>query len=205
MIDDDNAQDDESILSDYITKDDDSDESSTQSDKGSSNNDEFLNDFEDYSHSTFDFLNTSKLPKEDRFTWIIIWIMKFRSNYNLPNTAIEDLIKFIRLLLNECNVPNHESFPKSLYKAKNYLGLIDRFVTFAACQKYHKLNKNEDMEHNNQITKCRYVEFPNSITRRLKQYQTPLAKRITSNNESSIMPELIYPVASIRQQLHSMF
>ena len=131
--------------------------------------------------------------------------MKFRLNYNLLNTATEDLIKFIRLLLNECNVPNHESFPKSLYKAKNYLGLIDRFVTFAACRKCHKLYKNEDVEHNNQITKCRHVEFPNSTTRRLKQCQTPLAKRITSNNESSIMPELIYPVASIRQQLHSMF
>jgi hypothetical protein len=67
-IDDDNAEDDESILSDYLTEDDDSDESSTQSDEGSSNNDEFLNDFEDYSHPTFDFPNTSKLPKEDQFT-----------------------------------------------------------------------------------------------------------------------------------------
>ena len=46
-------------------EDDDSDESLTQSDEGSSNNDEFLNDFEDYSHPTFDFPNTSKLPKKD--------------------------------------------------------------------------------------------------------------------------------------------
>ena len=97
-IDNDNAEDDESILSDYLTEDDDSDESLTQSDEGSSNNDEFLNDFEDYFHLTFDFSNISKLPKEDRFMWIIIWIMKFRSNYNLLNTATEDLIKFIRLL-----------------------------------------------------------------------------------------------------------
>ena len=57
--------------------------------------------------------------------------MKFRLNYNLLNTAIEDLIKFIRLLLNEYNIPNHELFSKSLYKAKNYLSLIDRFITFA--------------------------------------------------------------------------
>ena len=81
--------------------------------------------------------------------WIIIWIIKFRLNYNLLNTATEDLIKFIRLLLNKFNVSNHELFPKSLYKAKNYLDLIDRFVTFASCRKCYKLYKNENIEYNN--------------------------------------------------------
>jgi hypothetical protein len=36
------------------------------------NDDEFFDDFEDYSHPAFDLPEISKLPKEDRFTWILI-------------------------------------------------------------------------------------------------------------------------------------
>ena len=89
------------------------------------NDDKFFNVFEDYSHPAFDLPEISKLPKEDRFTWILIWIMKFRSNYNLPNTATEALIKFVKILLKDCENIDNESFPNTLYKVKKSLNLVD--------------------------------------------------------------------------------
>ena len=83
------------------------------------NNNKFFDVFKDYSHSAFDLPEISKLLKEDRFTWILIWIMKF-SNYNLSNTATEVLIKFVKILLKDCENIDHESFLNTLYKAKNH-------------------------------------------------------------------------------------
>src|SRR6185437_2869948 len=188
-----------------------SDESSedTADDKNNENDDkndgEFFNVFEDYSHPTFDPANILEFPKEDQFTWILIWIMKFRSNYKLLDAATEALIKFVKLLLKECGNLNHELFPKSLYKVKQLLGLVDQFTSFAACQKCHKLYKKEDVAQDGIITKCNHIEFPNSTSKQSKKCETPLAKLVTLNNSISFRPELVYPVASIHQQLYSMF
>ncbi|GBC23995.2 hypothetical protein GLOIN_2v1786147 [Rhizophagus irregularis DAOM 181602=DAOM 197198] len=151
--------------------------------------------------------NISELPTDELIKGILIWIMKFRSSHNIPNTAIEELIQFIKIILKVCKNINPESFPNSLYMLRKALGLIDRFTQFAACQKCHKLYKKEDIISNddNTIMKCSHVEFPNSATKRLKQCQTPLGKKISLNNSISIVPELIYPVSSIQQQLSSMF
>jgi hypothetical protein len=128
--------------------------------------------------------------------------MKFRSNYNLPNTATEALIKFVKILLKDCENIDHESFPNSLYKTKKSLGLVDQFTSFVACQKCHKLYKNNEGETH---TKCSHIEFPNSSRNRFKECETPLAKQISLNNRIAFRPELVYPVASIRQQIYSMF
>ncbi|GBC01436.1 hypothetical protein RclHR1_41930001 [Rhizophagus clarus] len=53
--------------------------------------------------------------------------------------------------------------------------------------------------------KCRHVKFPNSATKRLKQCHTPLEKKISLNNSISIVPELIYPISSIQQQLSNIY
>src|SRR3954452_16200241 len=185
---------------------DDNTEDGGYSDEDTINNDEILNNFENYSHPIFDLPDISKLPKQDQNVKILIWIMKFRSNFNLPNTATEILIKFFNMFLEECG-SEYESFPESLYLARQTLGLVDQFVSFAACKKCHKLYKKDDVTDIRQQTvmKCSHVEFPNSTTKRLKQCQTPLGKKITLNKSISIMPELVYPVASIRQQLSCMF
>src|SRR5581483_9921313 len=188
-----------------------SDESSedTADDKNDENNNkndgEFFNVFENYSHLTFDLANILEFPKEDQFAWILIWIMKFRSNYKLSDAATKVLIKFIKLLLKECGNLNHELFPKSLYKVKQLLGLVDQFTSFAACQKCHKLYKKEDVEQDGIITKCNHIEFPNSTSKQSKKCETSLAKLVTLNNSISFRPELVYPVASIHQQLYNMF
>ena len=54
--------------------------------------------------------------------------------------------------------------------------------------------------------RCRHVEFPNSTTRKTKLCQAPLSQKITLlNNEVKIQPELIFPLASIRQQLETIY
>jgi len=132
--------------------------------------------------------------------------MKFRSNFKLPDIATEALIKFVRIILEECGGSEYESFPKSLYLARQTLGLVDSFIYFAACPKCHKLYKKDDVTNIQQtIMKCSHIEFSNSATKRLKQCRTPLAKQVTLNNSITFRPELVYPVASIQQQLSNMF
>ena len=200
------------VSTEYDTDDIYTSESSAQEDSPNDDS-EFSNNFENYSHPMFDIPDNSdtpdisELPTDELIKGILIWIMKFRSSHNIPNTAIEELIQFIKIILKVCKNINHESFPNSLFMLRKALGLIDRFTQFAACQKCHKLYKKEEVvskEHNT-IMKCSHVEFPNSAARRSKQCQTPLGKKISLNNSISIVPELIYPVSSIQQQLSSMF
>jgi len=95
--------------------------------------------------------------------------MNFRIKFNLSDSAIEALLKFMKLVLIKIGGDEFESFCGSLYIAKKFLGLSDQFVSFVACQKCHKLYKQDEVIHfqqNNQpsIMKCVHVEFPNSIT-----------------------------------------
>ena len=203
----DNRYDTDDIHSNYSSAQDEDDEPSNNE----NNNDEFSNIFENYSHPMFDFdADISKLPEDGQFgqfTGILIWLMKFRSSFNVSNTAIETLLKFIKMILKQYGNVDHESFPNSLYMLRKSLGLVDRFTQFAACNKCNKLYKKDDVvaQDNQTIMKCNHIEFPNSTTKRTKQCRTPLGKKISLNNSISIVPELVYPVASIQQQLHSMF
>ena len=117
--------------------------------------------------------------------------MKFRSNYNLPNTATKALIK---ILLKDCENIDHESFPNTLYKAKKSLGLVDQFTSFAAYQKCHKLYNKDDVTNiqRQTVMKCSHIEFPNLSTKRFKECETPLAKQISLNNRIAFRPELVY-------------
>ena len=53
--------------------------------------------------------------------------------------------------------------------------------------------------------KCSHIEFPNLSIKRFKECETPLAKQISLNNRIAFRPELIYPMASIWQQIYNMF
>ena len=57
--------------------------------------------------------------------------------FNIPETATDSLIKFIKLLLKEIGALNFEKFPATLYKAKEILNLEDRFNSFVTCTKCH--------------------------------------------------------------------
>src|SRR6266542_3593136 len=130
--------------------------------------------------------------------------MSFHKRFNIPETAIESLIQFIKLLLTETDGSCYEKFPGSLYLARKILGLKDQYHEFAA---YNKKEVEEFWQDRNlMIMKCNHVEFPNLTSRRSKQCQTPLSEQLTLlHGHISIRSEKIFPFANIRRQLASMY
>jgi hypothetical protein len=165
--------------------------------------------FEDYSCPPFEpyqDLNVNQTHKE--FLWILLWIMKFRMRFNIPETATESLIKFTNLLLREIGGPTFENFPDTLYRTRKILNLEDRFHRFVACTKCHKLYNKQEVEEFHQdeniaIMKCQHIEYPNSS--RCQMCQNPLSHQIRLLNKVSIQSEMIYPFSTIRQQLAMLY
>jgi hypothetical protein len=127
--------------------------------------------FEDYTTPDFDLYNTEETTVNEDFLWILLWIMKFRTKFNIPETATESLIKFMKLVLSEIGGDDFKDFPDSIYLAKQALGLKDRFQSFVPCSKCHKLYLKKEVEQYCQgetptIMKCRHIEYPNSASRR---------------------------------------
>jgi hypothetical protein len=189
-------------------------EEDTSTDDGHESSDNECHEiFEDYSCPSFEpFQDSNPQSINNRlFLWIILWIMSFRTRFNLPKTATESLIKFFKLVLIEIGGSDFDTFPNSLYQARKDLDLKDRFHSFVACPKCHKLYNKQEVKNFRRnerlaIMKCSHVVFPNSITRRLKMCQTPLSQQTTLlNSQISIKPELIFPFVSIKQQLEVMY
>jgi hypothetical protein len=198
-----------------FTTDEESSENSENETNSDDNNDhEHTEIFEDYSPPVYDQFQDQIGPNttiNPRFLWILLWIMSFRKRFNIPETATESLIQFIKLILTEIGGSDFEEFPGSLYLARNALGLKDQYHKFAACPKCHKLYNKKEVEEFQQdgdltVMKCSHVEFPNSTSRRLKQCQTALTEQSTLlQNRIKLQAEKIFPFASIRKQLASMY
>ncbi|CAG8759416.1 14758_t:CDS:2 [Dentiscutata erythropus] len=106
------------------------------------------NEFEDYSAPNIDdndqtgFKPNFNPPLE--YEWILLWLLKFQSRFNLSEAAINTLIKFIYLILVEISDENQFShYPNSIY--------MDDVVG--------SRNIKEQLE----IKKCNHIEFPNVI------------------------------------------
>ena len=87
--------------------------------------------------------------------------------FNIPETVTESLIKFTNLLLYEIGSPTFKNFPDTLYKTRKILNLEDRFYSFVACTKCHKLYNKQEVEEFNQdgnliIMKYQHVKYLNS-------------------------------------------
>jgi hypothetical protein len=186
---------------------------SSQSNNESDDNNETFKIFEDYSapdYEPFQDPTTSKSTNNPQFLWILLWIMSFRTRFNLPETGTESLIKFIRIILTEISDSEFDEFLNSLYMARNYLGLQDKFLIFVPCPKCHKLYQKHEVESFQQnetlaIMECHHIEFPNSSVRRSFLCETPLSRQTRLLNSHKNIPELIYPFNGIRQQLAAMF
>ncbi|RHZ79702.1 hypothetical protein Glove_142g32 [Diversispora epigaea] len=166
--------------------------------------DKFSNIFEDYSSPNYDPDEPidPKSTNNNSYLWILLWIMNFRIKFNLPETATESLIKFIKLLLSEIGNSEFDTFPNSIYMTKKELELRDDFYSFPTCPKCHKFyNKQEvkDYKENdiNSVMKCRHVKFPNSATRRNRQCQTILSEQVPTMDRFKLKFKLIYPFAGI--------
>ncbi|CAI2193068.1 17943_t:CDS:1, partial [Funneliformis geosporum] len=69
--------------------------------------------FEDYSPLKYELYQDEKeeVTIDDQFAWILLWIMNFRIRFNVPETAIVSLIKFIKLVLTEIGSDKFNRFP----------------------------------------------------------------------------------------------
>jgi hypothetical protein len=163
--------------------------------------------FEDYSPPNYNepHQDEGEVTIDEQFAWILLWLMNFRIRFNIPETATESLIKFMKLVLTEIGGNRFDGFPSTLYLVKKSLGIKDRFHSFVPCTKCHKLyNKDEVVNfHQNETMKCNHVEFLNSSIRRLRPCNTPLSRK--TDNSGPVQPELIFPFAGIREQLGVMF
>ena len=190
---------------------DSNEDNSDESNKSNEDNEENNNseNFEDYSCPPFEpYQDLNVNPTRNEFLWILLWIMKFRMRFNIPETATESLIKFTNLLLGEIGNPTFENFPDTLYKMRKILNLEDRFHSFVACTNCHKLYNKYEIEEFRQdenlaIMKCQHIEYPNSS--RHQMCQNPLSHQIRLLNKVSIQSEMIYPFSTIRQQLAMLY
>ena len=146
---------------------------------------------------------------DGRFLWILLWIMSYRTRFNITETATEALIKFMKLVLTEIGGDDFKDFPNSIYLTKRVLGLEDNFQSFVPCPKCHKLYQKQEVVNFRQrdtlaVMKCHHVEFPNS--NRPVYCDTSLSQKIDlSTNRITIRPNLTYPFSGIIQQLTSMY
>lgn len=197
-------------LTEHLTEED--EETNTSQDETSETGDNNLNDFEDYSPPDYEPLDEpASESTSGRFSWILLWIMRFRTRFNLPETGTESLIKFIKIVLKEIGGSEFDEFPDSLYTARKKLGMQDNFHTFAACPKCHKLYKKQEVEAFQEsetlaIMKCRHIEFPNSNTRRFRQCQAFLSEKVpVANRGFNLKSILLFPFAGISHQLEKMY
>ena len=104
--------------------------------------------FEDYSPPGYDNEpdpSGSKSMIDDRFLWILLWIMTFRTRFNITETATETLIKFMKLVLIKIGGDNFRDFSDSIYLAKKTLGLKDQFHSLVSYLKYYKLYQKQEV------------------------------------------------------------
>ncbi|EXX55258.1 hypothetical protein GLOIN_2v1792112 [Rhizophagus irregularis DAOM 181602=DAOM 197198] len=149
-------------------------DTSSSSDGNESDDETFADTFENYSPPDFkSYQEEEKMTINDKFSWILLWIMTFRKRFNLPETAIESQLKFMKIVLKKIGGDIYDSFSDSLYLVRIQLDLKDHFHSFVPCPKCHKLYNKTDMDEiqkNNSIgiIRCSHVEFPNSVSQKTK-------------------------------------
>ncbi|UZO27223.1 uncharacterized protein OCT59_019428 [Rhizophagus irregularis] len=110
-----------------------------------------------------DTIETSNTRVNFSDTWILLWIFKYQTRFQLSDSAIDALIKFFKLVLLEIDKNRFENFPSSAYMAKKLMGFIKKSNTYAVCPQCNKLfNPTEVISKSSadSSTKCNNVELP---------------------------------------------
>ena len=68
-----------------------------------------------------------------------MWVFKFQQRFKFSDTALEVLIKFLRIILTRFNKQQFEEFPILLYKAKKLLKIFQPKMQLAVYTNCHKL------------------------------------------------------------------
>ena len=142
--DNDDGSSESSDSSEFTTEEDENDSQSGNK----SSSEEVSETFEDYSPPDYE-------PSQDppglestidgRFLWILLWIMSFRTRFNITETATETLIKFMKLVLIEIGGDDFKTFSDSIYLTKKILGLENNFQSFVSYLKCHKLYQKQEV------------------------------------------------------------
>ncbi|CAB5393701.1 unnamed protein product [Rhizophagus irregularis] len=129
-----------------------------------------------------DTVETSNTRVNFSDTWILLWIFKYQTRFQLSDLAIDALIKFFKLVLLEIDKNRFENFPSSAYMAKKLMGFIKKSNTYAVCPQCNKLfNPTEVISKSSadSSTRCNNVEFPNHpIKSQRKSCNTVLLKKV---------------------------
>jgi hypothetical protein len=142
---------------------------------------------------------------------ILLWLFKFQQRYRIPDIALEALIKFLNNMLMMIDDSKFCEFPTSLFIAKKKLGIFQPKLRMAVCTNCHKLYDSKiicNHKENNKlaIMHCHYEEYPNN--------PIPTRKNLCNNELSSlkrnmknmvVIPRMLYPKSSIKQQLSIMY
>ena len=158
---------------------------------------------------TFD--DPIQFDKSQPHEWIILWLMKFQKQFNLPNTAFDTLVKFMRRVFHHYHIEDADTLPTSIFTAKSSLGFSTKYREYAMCSGCYTLYNPTDLKNYTEddqptVKKCHHVEFPlhQSKTRRLS-CEKALTQEIVTQKGRLFRPISVYPVGSIKQQLYMMY
>jgi hypothetical protein len=142
---------------------------------------------------------------DQRFIWIVYWILKYQERHRLSDTATNSLIKFIRYILILSDENTYSTFPKSLYMARKLFGIDDQIIKYATCKKCCKLYAIKDLPTDRPFH-CTFQNFPKHPMANLRtSCNAIVTKQVYVNHILTYQPSLIYPIASIKQQLQRLY
>ena len=177
-----------------------------------SDNDETLNmDDLNKQFSAPDFDNTAETSDtRANFsdTWILLWIFKYQSRFQLSDLAIDALIKFFKLILSDVDKNRFENFPPSAHMAKKLMGLFRKSKVYAVCPECNKLFNPTEVSTSSAdaSTKCNHVEFPNHpMKSQRKSCNTDLLKKVPIAKGYIWRPIMIYPLPCLKTQLVALY
>ena len=148
---------------------------------------------------------TNNTNRSDNNINILLWIFKFQSRFCLPDTAIESLIQFIKMVLIDANHEMFKGFPTSIYTAKQSLGIEKQEKTYAVCSNCNALYNSEEILIQTGF-KCTHVEFPNHpMQNRREPCGTELLMKVPVNDGYIERPKMTFPMPSLKTQLITMY
>ena len=100
------------------------------------------------------------------YTWILLWIFKFQERFRASDVAINSLIGFLSLVLNEADLYKFKDFPSTCYMARKILEINKNHKSFTVCSDCNKLYNLKDILPKDQTRfdefKCTHIEISES-------------------------------------------
>lgn len=132
--------------------------------------------------------------------YLFIFISFWQFAYNVSNSAINALIRFLKFFVyflgvsfkSDAIASAADRIPLGLKKVHKSLGVNNDFIQYVVCSKCHSIYKYEDcieVKYNkcNESKRCRHIAYPNhSQVSHRKQCDTFLLKKVRSKNGYSL-------------------